>query len=259
MKNQTSKILRVAKHSPKNISDSLLIVESSKSVLPNPASPVEITMIQTPASGGSKLQLASNLSHQHNSDYDISNIVMPCNAMSSYVEPTLPGFIETPHWRLLDTDAILDQPEREDSSNEVTDEEVYMEYHAVMEVKEKKHRDFPHPGKKLSEVEGILGEGTIKHETMRVIEKDVSPTAASESIPNSICLPFDLFVPKCKRKRKHCRSSSIPTVEGTNASTADQPKHSNLIQDYDVKENDMYEGKLKNKTQPFNTGHGDTL
>ena len=95
-------------------------------------------------------------------------------------------------------------------------EEVYKEHNAVMEMKEKQQQDFPSPVKKLTECESIVGKGASQSQTTGGTEKDVIPATIGESISNMKCLPklpFDIYVPRCKRKKAHSRSSSLQRVK----------------------------------------------
>ncbi|XP_057833186.1 uncharacterized protein LOC131043949 isoform X1 [Cryptomeria japonica] len=242
LKNQLSKFCsgKVGTVFPGNISSSFLTAGSSKCVLQSTAPTLgDSSRIQTTVGGGSKLNTGPNISYQQNSDSEFCHSVMPCNPTSSYVELAQHEFIETPDWRFLVSDAILDLPEKEDSSDEVTDEEAYKQHHALMEVKEKKHRDFPLRGTKRFEGESILGKGTSHQQTTEAIESEVGQTGG-ENISN-ICLPFDLFVPKCKRKKAHSRSSSLQKVEGLHAVSVEDPNSSSL------QDHDMNEVKMENK------------
>ncbi|KAH9312540.1 hypothetical protein KI387_027575, partial [Taxus chinensis] len=134
MKNQLNKFYPRKVGSPRNISSSFLTADSSKTVLQSTAPSLgDSTRIETTVSGGLKLHAGPNLPLQQNSDFEFGNLLMPCTGTSSYVESAQHDFIQTPDWRLSGNDAMLDQPEKEDSSDEVTDEEAYEEHHALME------------------------------------------------------------------------------------------------------------------------------
>lgn len=259
MKNQLSRYnsRKAVKYSARSISNSFLKAKASKRVFQGPAfSPMDSTKVGTPVGGGSKLQMEPNLSCQHNSKFDSSNLVMSCNGTSSYVEPVQHDFIDSPKRHLFDTDMIIDRPEREDSSDEVTNEEVYKEHNAVMEMKEKQQQDFPSPVKKLTECESIVGKGASQSQTTGGTEKDVSPAAVGESISNMKCLPklpFDIYVPRCKRKKAHSRSSSLQRVEALHASPVEEQNNPSL-QDYNVNEL-----KMESKTSPFRDGIRDSV
>ncbi|KAJ7539851.1 hypothetical protein O6H91_11G111900 [Diphasiastrum complanatum] len=78
-------------------------------------------------------------------DYDISNVVMPVSVGAKYVEPVRHARIETPRWRRSGADESS-TPARSmggSSSDEDTDDELYMEMHNLMEAKERLHR-MPH-------------------------------------------------------------------------------------------------------------------
>lgn len=259
MKNQLSRYnsRKSMKYSARNISNSFLKAKASKRVFQGPAfSPMDSMKVGTSVGGGSKLQMEPNLSCQHNSKFDSSNLVMSCNGTSSYVEPAQHDFIDSPKQHLFDTDMILDQPEREDSSDEVTNEEVCKEHNAVMEMKEKQQQDFPSPVKKLTESESIVGKGASQSQTTGGTEKDVSPVAVGESISNMKCLPklpFDIYVPRCKRKKAHSRSSSLQKVEALHSSPVEE-QNNPLLQDHDVNEL-----KMESKTSPFRDGIQDSV
>lgn len=256
MKNQLSryKSRKAVKYSARNISNNFLKAKASKAVFQAPVfSPVDSMKVETPIEGGSKLQMEPNLSCQHNPKFYSSDLVMSCNGTSSYVEPAQHDFNEYPKCQLFDTDMILDRPEREDSSDEVTNEAVYKEHTAVMEVKEKQQQDFPCPVNRLTEAESIVGKGASQSQTTGVTEKDLSPTAVGESISNRIRLPFDLHVPRCKRKKPHSRSSSFQRVEVLHTSPAEE--HHNPLQ----QENDVNELKMESKTSPISDGNGDSV
>ena len=64
--------------------------------------------------------------------------------------------------------------------------------------------------------------------------KDVSPAAIGEIISNMKCLPklpFDIYVPRCKRKKAHSRSYSLQRVEALHASPVEE-KNNPSLQDY---------------------------
>lgn len=256
MKNQLSryKSRKAVKYSARNISNNFLKAKASKGVFQAPVfSPVDSMNVETPIEGGSNLQMEPNLSCQRNSKFYSSDLVMSCNGTSSFVEPAQHDFNEYPKCQLFDTDMILDQPEREDSSDEVTNEEVYKEHTAVMGVKEKQQQDFPSPVKRLTEAESIVGKGASQSQTTGATEKDVSPAAVGESISNRIHLPFDLHVPRCKRKKPHSRSSSFQRVEVLHTSPAEE-QNNPLEQD-----NDVNELKMESKTSPVSDGNGDSV
>jgi len=256
MKNQLSRYnsRKAVKYSARNISSNFLKAKASKGVFQGPVfSPMDLMKVGTPIGEGSKLQMESNLSCQRNSKFYSSNLGMSCNGTSSYVEPAQHDFTENSKCHLFDTDMILDRPEREDSSDEVTNEEVDKEHAAVMEVKEKQEQDFPSPVKKLTEAESIVGKGASQSQTTGATEMDVSPVAVGESISNRIHLPFDIHVPRCKRKKPHSRSSSLQKFEVLHASPVEE-KNNPLLQDYDVNEL-----KMESKTSPFSDGIGDSV
>lgn len=239
LKNQLTKFCsgKVGTISPGNIASSLSIADFSKCVLQSTAPTLgDSSRIQTTAWGGSKFNTGPSISYPQNSDFEFCNPVMPCNATSSHVDLDQHDLIETPDWRLSASDGILDLPEKEDSSDEVTDEETYKHHHALMEVKEKKHREFPLRGTKHFEGESILSKGTHQQQTTEAIESEVGQ-AGGENISN-ICLPFNLFVPKCKRNKAHSRSSSLQRVEGLQAVSVEDPNSSSL-QDNDTNEVQM--------------------
>ena len=64
-------------------------------------------------------------------------------------------------------------------------------------------------------------------------------------------LPFDIYVPRCKRKKAHSRSSSLQRVEALHASPVKE-KNNPSMQDYNVNE-------PKSKTSPFRDGIRDSV
>lgn len=169
--------------------------------------------------GGSKVQPGSSLSRRRTSEFDISNIIMPRNTMATYVEPVRHAFIEIPQWRLVDETITLDKPGGKDSSEEVTDDEVYTKHHKDMEIKEKHLRGFPHPARKCPLSSNKFGKGTLigPLQSLVTTEKEICTRSAQGNVLPSNCFPWDISIPKGKRKGKRSRPSSVQVVEVANA------------------------------------------
>ncbi|KAI5079452.1 hypothetical protein GOP47_0004931 [Adiantum capillus-veneris] len=73
-------------------------------------------------------------SRRRTSDFDINNVIMPDSLMANYVQPARHVFIETPHWRVIAESAAQDELL---SSEEDTDDEVYIARHAHMQAQER--------------------------------------------------------------------------------------------------------------------------
>lgn len=172
--------------------------------------------------GGSKVKSGSSLSRRRISEFDINNIIVPGNTMATYVEPVRHAFIEIPRWRLVDETITLDEQGRKDSSEEVTDDEVYTERHKDMEIKEKHLRGFPHPARKFPVFGNDFGKG-IKIGSLQslvTMEKEICTSAQGSELPSN-CLPWDISIPKGKRKRKRSRPSFVEGVEVADAAVAE--------------------------------------
>lgn len=171
--------------------------------------------------GGSKVQSGSSLSRRRISEFDINNIIMPGNTMATYVEPLRHAFIEIPRWNLVDETITLDKSGRKNSSEEATDDEVYTKRHKDMEIKEKHLRGFPHPARKCpasSNNFGNFGKGTmIRPLQSLVTEKEICTRSAQGNELPSNCFPWEISIPKGKRKGKRSRPSFVQVVEVAHA------------------------------------------
>ncbi|GLJ36541.1 hypothetical protein SUGI_0734300 [Cryptomeria japonica] len=148
---------------------------------------------------GSKVQTVT-LARRRISEFDINNVVMPGNSMAVYVEPARHGFIETPHWRFVGDSMKLDQ-NTEDTSEEATDDEVYIERHRCMEMKEKYIRSAPSPGKKTPAPVPRFGLGITSGPTQtKTGTEDFCTSAQGSELRSPGCyMPWDASVPKGKR------------------------------------------------------------
>lgn len=172
--------------------------------------------------GGSKVQPGSSLSRRRISEFDINNIIMPGNTMAAYVEPVRHAFIEVPRWHLVDETITLDKQGRKDSSEELTDDEVYTKRHKAMEIKEKHFRGFPHPARKYTVISNNFGKGTMIGPLQSLsTEKEICTSSAQGSELPSNRLPWDISIPKGKRKGKRSRPSFVEDVEVADAAVAE--------------------------------------
>nr|XP_024402202.1 uncharacterized protein LOC112295188 isoform X4 [Physcomitrium patens]XP_024402203.1 uncharacterized protein LOC112295188 isoform X4 [Physcomitrium patens] len=103
----------------------------------------------------------AGLARRKTADYDISNMVMPANVGTTFVEQIRHVDIETPLWRVAEDANPAVQHLEASSSDEETEDEHYQSRHSVMETLEKLQRYMPRPKKSVGDIHTV-GKGKLK-------------------------------------------------------------------------------------------------
>eukprot|EP00252_Welwitschia_mirabilis_P012089 TRINITY_DN2689_c0_g1_i4.p1 TRINITY_DN2689_c0_g1~~TRINITY_DN2689_c0_g1_i4.p1 ORF type:complete len:941 (+),score=225.04 TRINITY_DN2689_c0_g1_i4:63-2885(+) len=187
-----SRVKRMQLQINKHYSGKAGIDEISKGLFQSiPSTETGTSKLRTPEmEGSSKLQRASSAPLSFNFDSSCANAVLPVNETSCLAEPA--------HYA-LENDNILDHHEREDSSDEVIADK------ACKEAVFTDSRDQLNAASEVSEHEN-------RHITSSILTHDnsmkKSSTFAGENAFTNGCLPFEIFVPRRKRRKVHSRKSS---------------------------------------------------
>ncbi|KAH7301285.1 hypothetical protein KP509_23G018800 [Ceratopteris richardii] len=147
------------------------------------------------------------LSRRRNSDFDINDFIMPGSVMMNFVEPVRYEFIETPRWRLKSESAVEFE---EESSEEDTDDEVYLAQHEQMQAIERQQQYGPLPLNKSRNL------STAKQNPKTgKIEKGIVSNAmfAGDFQENQLVLPASLgYIPKRKRRGRQSKKIAVSKV-----------------------------------------------
>ncbi|KAL3693237.1 hypothetical protein R1sor_006888 [Riccia sorocarpa] len=169
-------------------------------------------------SANGSLHKPSAQARRRSSDYDINNMVMPVSVGSKYVEHIKHADISTPHWRLIESTEIADQPADGSSSDEDTGDEQFESRHADMEINERQQR-YMVPPKKSPDGEGPgigkgrasksgIGKGSGKlsgksgNNSRSSGPSKSTAVESAESPDSSISPAFAGSIPKGKRRKR---------------------------------------------------------
>ncbi|KAG0564435.1 hypothetical protein KC19_8G110100 [Ceratodon purpureus] len=177
---------------------------SSAQVLPSPKAVPRVG----PPSGGSlgRTSSGSGLARRRASDYDINNMVMPVNVGATFVEHVRHVDIETPLWRPVEDANPAVLRSGGSSSDEESDDELYINRHAVMEVFERQQRYMPRLKKSTGDIHTV-GKGKLKlgigKSAVQMAGKGSSASLSLPSGPAPIVTRSADNVPKRQRSNRN--------------------------------------------------------